>query len=378
MKRPAALKPKRKSALRLSFGPGGATNADDGEANTSEVFTPKKSNLSRRAIEKNALRKSIGQPLPLERLPIHTGDSEDRPSYSTDYLTELRNSTPSTPRDLKSLSDAEDADVQLDLASKFPIQHTIPTSSIPTEAEIREKKERRARLAQEQEFIGLGNSDHDENEISLRPRPKYAETRLAPDDEDVAEGFDALVSDGNLSLGKKAEKEAKRRKRLEMEELIQEAEGGSSSEEDADSDEEEEAERKAAYDLAQTRAGTYGSALPLREEGPEQMRIPSKITPLPTLKGVLERLQGVLQGLEEEKGKRTKRIKELRKEKVEIITREAEVQRLLKEMGDRYETLRVEAGIGADTAASANGDTAATHRGLETFGHSPLAAMEEQ
>ena len=327
-------------------------------------------------MEKNALRKSHGQAVPREGLPKITSDSEDRPSYDADYLNELRNSTPSTPKELNVLSDTEETNAQLDLARKFPIHSITASSMIPTDAEIREKKERRARLAQEQDYIGLASSDHDEKEISLRPRPKYAETRLVPDDEDVAEGFDSLVSDGDLNLGRRAEKEAQRRKRLEMEELIQEAEGGSSSE-DADSEDEEEAERKAAYDLAQTRAGTYGSAKPSNEDDSEQMRIPSKITPLPTLTEVLMRLTGVLKGLEEEKGKRVKRMEELSKEKVEIVAREGEVQRLLKEMGERYEKLRVDAGVAAGNGVNGDGDSPMNQRGLESLGNTPTAAMEE-
>jgi len=41
------------------------------------------------------------------------------------------------------------------------------------------------------------------NEISLRPKElkeKYAETRLVPDDEDIAEGFEEYVEDGRISL----------------------------------------------------------------------------------------------------------------------------------------------------------------------------------
>ena len=99
-------------------------------------------------------------------------------------------------------------------------------SAIPTDAEIREKKERRARLAKEQDFISLDNDggntviedvdDELNDEKILLPYAQRAssskeETRLVRDNEDIAEGFDELVSDGRVALGKKVEREQKQR-----------------------------------------------------------------------------------------------------------------------------------------------------------------------
>ncbi|KAL9112796.1 MAG: hypothetical protein Q9187_007721, partial [Circinaria calcarea] len=249
IKRPTATgssKPKKRSSLRLSFGPGETSMVND-ESATSEVFTPKKSNLSRQAIEKNALRKTLGTSLPSDSLPIRP--IEERPSYSKGYLNELKSSTPSTPKRLNSPSDEEEASSNaLDIASKFGTDLFFQqNSSIPTDAEIKEKKERRARLAKEQEFISLNSNptsdeddDDDDDSVTLRARKKEPETRLVRDDEDIAEGFDSFVEDGRISLGKKAEREQKRRHQVEMREMIEEAEATS-----GEGSDDSEAERRA-------------------------------------------------------------------------------------------------------------------------------------
>lgn len=345
---------------------------DDDDDAPAVVFTPKKSNLSRQAVEKNALRKSLAPSLSSEHLPFR--QTEERPSYSKNYLDELKTSTPSTPKDLKSLSDVEDGQSKaLDLAAKFGSDPELQQdSAIPTDAEIREKKERRARLAKEEEYINLSDDD-ESNEISLLPQKQKPETRLVRDDEDIAEGFDEFVDDGRVALGKKAEREQKRRQEAQMRELINEAEG--SSDEDTD---DSEAERKAAYEAAQTRAGMDG----LRKEDPyarpRRPKTPPKITPLPTLTACLERLQASLASMQYTKMQKIKRMEELQREKADIAVREEEIQRLLKEAGENYEKLRAEAGLAEGehrNGQSMIGDgTSTPGRGLESLGNTPIAS----
>lgn len=147
---------KKKSKLRLSFGPGevnpDAPSDDDAD---SAVFTPKKSNLSRTARAKNAERKMLRPALSSENLAFRAGNAVDRPSYSKDYLAQLKQSTPSTPKSHLSEDDASKKD--LDIASKFGPLTTLGAnkSAIPSATEIKEKKERRARLAKEQEYISM-------------------------------------------------------------------------------------------------------------------------------------------------------------------------------------------------------------------------------
>ena len=351
----------------------------------SEVFTPKKSSLSRQAISQNALRKSLAAS---DHVTIR--QSEDRPSYDAAHLNELKTSTPSTPKDLRSLSDVESSATQtLDVASRFGTDHTARNSTIPTDAEILEKKLRRARLAKEQKYktrhsssesddereIGVERLDSDDDEfrnnantISLLPaRSKYPETRLVRDDEDIMEDFDSFVEDGGITLGRKAEREQKALKKAEMADLIAEAERQSSSAESDDS----EIGRRAEYEAAQTRKGMDGMRL---HEGSEWggggtgriARTPPRITPLPTLGGCLERMRDRLAKVEYSRTQKVKELEDVERERREIAEREVEIQRLLKETGERYDSLIAGAGIQVPNGAN-------MERGLENLGQASPA-----
>ncbi|KAL8852880.1 MAG: hypothetical protein Q9221_002256 [Calogaya cf. arnoldii] len=372
----ASSKPRKKASSRISFGPGSTSMTEEDEEQTSSVFRAKKSNLSRQAIEKNAFRNSTGALLAAESTPLCQTD--DRPSYSAEYLNELKTSTPSTPRDLVSTTTEEGK--ALDLAAKFGSDLSVyESSAIPTDAEIQEKKQRRARLAKEAEYINLDgseSSDDDRNEITLRDKDEQPETRLIRDDEDIMEGFDELVDDGRIALGRKAEREHKRKQKSEMEALIKEAEGGSSS---ADTDD-SETERRQAYEAAQTRAGMDGLRKHDDYNQPQRPRTPPKITPLPTLNGCLEKLQADLNKMQYERMQRSKKLEEVRREKQELAEREVEIQRLLREAGDNYAQLRSQ--IGGELAAETNGqmmlenDTPNAERGLEDMGTTNAADVE--
>jgi hypothetical protein len=345
-----------------------------------EAFAPQKSG-PRRGLEANTIRLS---------LPAYQrgreGKEEERPTYSKDYLEELKKSTMSTPKDLQKLSAEEDGMEGLDASElegatvvesggRLLSQHDDDRAYIPTEAEISEKKQRRARLAQEQDFISL-NDDGDRNQISqislLPTRTK--DTRLVRDDEDVMEGFDDFVDDGRISLGKKSQREAKRQQKKMIAQAIQEAEGSAS--EDSD---DSEAERRAEYEAAQTRAGMDG--LQKLDAAQAATLVPPKVTAIPSLTECLARLRTSLSEAEQELTKRNWRMGELEREKAEIIAREQEVQRLLREAGERYSALRADTSLPpvdpTDPTAfpSVGGgfrETTSRNRGLESFGNTPV------
>ena len=381
----SSSKAKRKSAIRTSFGPGGTSmTEDDDDEGTSAVLTPKKPSLSRQALEKNALRKSLKASIQSDQLPLRQAD--DRPSYSADALNELKSSTPSTPRDLRSQTDivgnaretaAEASNKDLDLAAKFGSNLAFTQdSTIPTDAEIREKKERRARLAKEHEYVSLNDDGEeqqagDDSDDEFKDRSvqryteakpqKYEETRSVRDDEDIAEGFDNFVEDGRIALGRKAEHEQRKRHEAEMREMIEKAEGSGESSED-----ESEAERRAAYEAAQTRAGMDGLRKEEKGAKARRPRTPPKITPLPSLAGCAERLRENLERKKAFKEQKARRLEEVRRELEEIAVRKVEVQRLLNEAGERYQRLRAEAD--AVHAEEAAGKEALAHEtsGLNT------------
>ncbi|KAF2435703.1 hypothetical protein EJ08DRAFT_717688 [Tothia fuscella] len=379
VKRPAITsKTKKKSALRLSFGPGeGGPDTPAGDDGSSSVFTPKKSNLSRLAMQKHAERKSLRPSLSSESMSMRPGVSEDRPSYSKDYLAELKQSTPSTPKDLGPLRASDDEDLQVvDITSKFgPLAKLgSDNSAIPTEAEIKEKKERRARMAKAPDFLSLEGNESDEEgnrELLIRPKEKYAETRLVREDEDLAEGFEDYVEDGKISLGRKAEREAARKKRIEMEEMILEAEGVGSDQSSDDS----EVERNEAYEAAQTRAGTYGQT-GISAGNAQRPKTPPRIAPVPELSAVLLKMRSSLLSMEQSKAAKARKLEELRAERKDIAEREVYIQAQLKETGDRYEKFRIEAdALGSNgTEGHTEGRSLFTNRGLDSMGtNTPLS-----
>jgi hypothetical protein len=369
---------KRPTSSRLSFGPGEIISGDAAEAlEDDEAFTPKKVTLGRRVIESNAFRKSLSH----QALPSRPSDDDDnRPTYSKDYLNELKSSTPSAPKDLESVrtSEEEEEEEGLDI-SELEGAMVVDTDEkagpspdvafIPSEAEIREKKERRARLAHEKDFISINDDGDDRRQLSLLPRKKKVESRLVREDEDLGEGFDEFVDDGRISLGKKQEREAKRRQRKEMADMIHQAEGSS----DNDSDD-SEAERREAYEAAQTRAGMDGLHKPSDDGADTAVQVPSRIAPLPALSECLERLQTTMSTMEQELANRYKKLADLEQEKKDISARETEVQELLKQAGARYSALKGDSdgtSAGAQSIAGTHDSPLAIDRGLESFGNTP-------
>lgn len=337
--------------------------ADDGDED-SEVVVPKRHGLGRKAMERSAFQRTLTPSGTSERLSARVDQDQDRPSYSSEYLKELRDSTPSTPK----ASTDDEKDRTIDVAAKFgEVMKVSGQSVIPSEAEIREKKARRARLAleqpaQEDDFIAL--DDHDVNDdwdaVARGEKEQNQDTRLVRDDEDFAEGFDEYVEDGKISLGRKAEREQKRKDREAMRELIDGAEV-LSDEEDSD------VEEKAAYEATQTKA-----AIGQRSGGIDRPRTPPKMTSLPKLTSSLERLRTSLAAMETSKTQMISRLEELRTEKEDIAVREVEIQSLIKEAGDNYERLKREAGIESTADPETDASTGALEqsRGLESIGAS--------
>ncbi|KAJ5218182.1 uncharacterized protein N7498_000281 [Penicillium cinerascens] len=368
VKRPIKSKSKPKSKLNLSFGSGETSMADDGDQ--SEVIIPKRHGLGRKAVERSAAQRNLTPSGASQTIPARVGHDQDRPSYSNDYLKELRDSTPSTPK----ASTDDEKDRTIDVAAKFgEVMRVSGPSAIPSEAEIREKKARRARLAlekgaKEEDFISLDDhmTEHDDDwdAVARGEKETVSDTRLVRDDEDFAEGFDEYVEDGKISLGRKAEREQKRKDRDAMRELINDAEGLSD-------DEDSDIEEKAAYEATQTRAAMGHG----KSSGIDRPRTPPKMTSLPKLSSSLERLRMSLASMETAKTQMISRMEDLRKEKEDIAVREVEIQGMIKEAGDNYERLKKEAGIEPAADADASAGALEQSRGLESIG-APMAPSD--
>ncbi|KAF2771802.1 hypothetical protein EJ03DRAFT_380982 [Teratosphaeria nubilosa] len=366
VKRPT-VKPGKSSNFRNfrnSFGPGAA---DDHEEAGSGVVTPKRSNVSRVAVQRNASQRSslLASTLPTRR----ADDEEDRLAYTAASLQELKDSTPSTPQ----ATIDQDAGMQLvsqgtqelDLSSKFgsSLSRYQQPSAIPSAAEIAEKKARRARMAKEQaaeEYIsldpddpGLDNEDEDDpnvmrdenGKLVLKPKDKYnmAESRLVHEDEDIMENFEDFTEDGKMHLGRKAEAEAARQRRADMAAQIAQAEGDVS---DSDASDASEKERNAAFEAAQTRHGTY-AANGTSEDPYAHLRpnTPPKITPLPTIDSVIERLRRQLSEMQSGRLQKLKVMEELQREKIRLGEEEIRIQKALKETAEKFQEMRREKGF---------------------------------
>ncbi|KAH6651380.1 nineteen complex-related protein 2-domain-containing protein [Chaetomium tenue] len=399
--RSSSTKVKRRPASsRLSFGPGeGAAGKADDDTGGAVVkpFTSKKP-LGQRLLENNTLRKSASLQNLAGTLPMRFGAQEEGPKYSKEYLEELQSSTPNTPQNLASLQIHDEDEMELDqseLEGALVVQSTDvakpqpmqgATAQVLSEAEIRERKERRARLAKEADFISFDDDGSDNEEpqsgrVTIDFPKKKKDSRLIAEDEDLGEGYDEFVSDGGLALGKKAERDAARRHRKEMADLIQAAEDGS----DAESDD-SEAERRAAYEAAQRRAGMDGLHRPDDDQdmdgagGPDAI---PRMKPLPKLNEVLQRMREIVQGLENDVTQKQRRIGDLEKEKEEILAREKEVQEILNQAGAKYQAVVASAGGNVGDVAQMvtqspsrpfppgiAGDLP-VERGLESFGATP-------
>ncbi|KAJ4271333.1 hypothetical protein NW762_000035 [Fusarium torreyae] len=369
--RSGSLKQKKKpnKSSRLSFGGDDSAAGDEG---TAEVFTPKKLPLGR-ALENSAIKRGLGT----KGLPMRSiGDDDDRPKYSKEYLDELQSSTPNTPHNASTLPPDESDLMDLDpselegavVVESSDFYQPKPTA-ILSEAEIREKKERRQRLALEKDFLSV---EDDEDPFT---RKKKGDARLIAEDEDLGEGFDNYVEDGGLSLGRRAEKERRRQDRKKIEELIIAAEGHTS-----DSSSDSDAERRIAYEAAQTRAGMDGLKKPRKDPGQDLLQAPPKISPLPSLTECLSRLQTTLKGMEEEMKGKQNRVEKLKSEREEIVKREGEVQTLLDETGRKYQEAmgqgKVVEAKGVDVPANAPAEILGA-RGLEMLG-TPSRKLEEE
>ena len=150
-----------------------------------------------------------------------------------------------------------------------------------------------------------------------------------------------------------------------------------------DESDDSEAERRAAYEAAQTRAGMDG--LNKHDDIIENAtpQVPSKITPLPVLSECLARLQSTMSSMELEMNKRHQKLEGLEKDKREVLAREKEVQELLKQAGNRYAALKADSnGAIADPQKIVEAHTQGlpermvVDRGLESFGNTPITGHE--
>ncbi|ETI22585.1 hypothetical protein G647_06661 [Cladophialophora carrionii CBS 160.54] len=408
VRRPNTNAPRTKSKLRVSFNPTEDDGSGTGRETGTGASTPSETALPRTT---KPSRIDLAQDIISRRERDQESHDQSRTLYNKAYLDELRNSTPSTPRDISSPQATPSTDLiqpsshlELDLESKFgKAVLSITSSHIPSAAEIKEKKDRRARAAKEQaanaysgqthgggsagdDFISLEDYDSDGE---FRPRrmqvgpsisqAREKDTRLVHEDEDIAEGFDEYVEDpGRVTLSKRGLKEQSRQEREAIRNMIDQAEGSASEASDNNTDaSDSDYERRKEYELAQTHHGMDGlrwhSSRTAQLSRPQQ---PRETTPIPKLSVGLARLKDMLSALEFEKARIVKRKADIERERADIKASQEHIQRSLEEAGQELERVKREH---ADQVNGTNGEVngrgldanaAGTERerGLESFG----------
>ena len=401
VRRPGASSSRPKSRLRVSFNPSEASEDTTPQPQSSDDETQisrplKRKSLAHQAASTSLLRQSIN-PSTSSTLPLRdrsNSPTSDRPSYSKDYLSELKSSHPSTPANLSS---TEDEDLKtLDLASKFGAPSHTPTSgSIPTATEIREKKDRRARLAaehaanpsgteeKEKDFISLDDYDSDGEfkprrmQVGSYIQPKEDEeedTRLVRDDEDIAEGFEDFVEDaGRVTLSRKGRRAQERREFVERQAMVAEAE-------DISNESDSSAEANEAYERAQMGAGIFGVRTELRNGnrdgrgfgGSGQKRyVEPKLTPIPTLGDVIRKVKEEMQALQIRMAQTERERKELDEGLEDVEKREKWIQEQLTEAGEGFEEIRREV-LGKEVEGGGLLNSGRVEeRGLDSLGGAP-------
>lgn len=285
------VKPKPKPTSRLSFG----ATADDEEP----TFAIKKSAASQRS---SGLRQEIPMEID-DRLPV-------RPSYTREHLSELKSNTPTRPKSL-----SEDAASVETKFGNISVTDDIPNSYV-ADAARRRREQQRAGGTDDYIYLDSGQ------------QPKNGESRLVREEDelgDVNEGFEDYVSD-RIALGSKAEQEAVRRKRANMQEMIVDAQ--------VDEDEEEELKE---WEASHIDAGIQKQ---VRTNGKKTVYhsapIP-QVTPIPSLSDVQMRLISLRSDLKDSSTAHRSQLAQITKERDEIMEQENEVAADLDDSKLKYE-----------------------------------------
>ncbi|OLL25584.1 hypothetical protein NEOLI_004975 [Neolecta irregularis DAH-3] len=331
---PATSSLKRKShkannspKLRLSFG---GPEEDEGS------FVPKRSILSRNI----SSRKNVGEE---EDIPSNFEQASiSRPTYTKSYLSQLKTSTPSTPKEYQSPAISEKDD-PLDIEGKFGMVLGNQSSSIPESGVVKAIKDRRARRAKDgADFISLS-----ENQDLIVSSKKAGPRLVREEDEYGGDGLDGLEEyvDHGIILRKDGEQLLAKKRKDEMRDAIE-----------ADEYEESDSDNSAMqeWEQSQIRKGDFTTRETTRRSRKSSVPVPPIVTALPTLAGALSRLRGMMITMQEKKAQLTRQANELAQEMADLLLREKLVQDGLEKASQDYETLQKDVGF-------------IPHRGLDTL-----------
>jgi hypothetical protein len=313
--------PSKKSRLKLSFDAEDVLSFNIGnnmkEATEQEAFVPERSELSKKlANEKSTELKGRKFKLKLYVINLHvklthrdslpTASSADIPPsrsvYTRDYLTQLRNSTPSIPKDL-SLYLSDDSPI----SDATPAQPTLPPTEILDEAIVRALKERR----------------HDRSRDYLSLDQNNA-TKPAKADSDE-ETYHTYVEEP-VRLQKNMEVAQKKYKHDQIQEALYKSDSDAMSSVDGDEWENQQIAKAHPTLVRKGRRDVHS--------------IPDVIPPIPTLDSVMKRMRGQLAEMKAKRTEMAEMLIQLEMEREEVNNREEAIQEKLEKVGKEYEELR--------------------------------------
>jgi Nineteen complex-related protein 2 len=232
-------------------------------------------------------------------LPTEPAAIASRPSYTKEYLNQLRDSTPSTSQDI-------------DQSTSQSSVGGVP--EIPDQAVIRAFKERRRERAREEDYVSVSA-----NETSSRKRDS---------DDDDEETYRSFVHEP-VRLQKNMEAAEQKYKQEQIQEALYHSDDSEAMSEVDDNEWENLQIARAQPRLAKSaRRDAHG--------------MPREIPPVPTYSTSLANLRGQLQAMQSHRAELVSTVEQLEKETTEIKEREEAVQEALTKAGKEYETLQEE------------------------------------
>ncbi|KAG4306137.1 hypothetical protein PORY_000125 [Pneumocystis oryctolagi] len=316
-----STKKKENKGLRLSFG-------FETEENQ-ETFIPKKSFSSQQFQKKNI---KISSPVQLNT-PLLVEKTTSIPKYNSEYLSELRSSTPSTPKEFCNIykesiniNDLSIVENEKQFSDKVP--------EILDEGIVKALKQRRMEKIRQSKLSNYYIPLEDDNQVVLHS--KTNESRLQREDDllgDGIEGFEEYVDD-KIILNKNFEKVQAIRKRNEMRDAIEETEN-IHIEEDLSSEEE-----LRNWEQTQIRKGVYGPKSVNTDLTP-QKKIQPIAMEIKSFEDSIKRLKTKLSSMKSEKDTMLSEIQILMSEKEEILKKEIDVKNSLEKASQDYSNLQI-------------------------------------
>jgi hypothetical protein len=225
-----------------------------------------------------------------------------RPLYTKDYLTQLHDSTPSTPKDLsRYLSD------ESPISEDITAQPTVRPTEILDEAIVRALKERRNDRSRD--YLSL---DHD--------------TASKPGKADSDEETYQTYVEEPVRLQKNMEAAQKRYKQDQIQEALYKSDSDDVSSVDDDEWENQQI-AKAQPTL-------------VRKRKKDMHSIPDVIPPIPSLDSVMKRMRGRLEEMKTKRAQMAETLAQLEREREEVKNKEEAIQEKLEKIGKEYEELR--------------------------------------